>query len=88
VTGERGVVRVPPEPTNDNLLVGDIYLRPGGRVSGEHIHPGFTEAFTVVRGRLGSATAAASCRPTPEPGSRSRPASPMTSGTPAARRRT
>jgi quercetin dioxygenase-like cupin family protein len=53
VTGERGVVRVPPEPTNDNLLVGDIYLRPGGRVSGEHIHPGFTEAFTVVRGRLG-----------------------------------
>jgi mannose-6-phosphate isomerase-like protein (cupin superfamily) len=53
VTGERGIVRVPPGPANGDLLVADIYLRPGARVSGEHVHPAFTEAFTVVRGRLG-----------------------------------
>jgi quercetin dioxygenase-like cupin family protein len=52
VTGERAVVRVPPDPANDHLLVVDLYLRPGGAVSGEHLHPSTTETFTVVRGRL------------------------------------
>ena len=32
VTGERGVVRVPPQEANGNLLVVDLYLQPGGRV--------------------------------------------------------
>jgi quercetin dioxygenase-like cupin family protein len=52
VTGERGVVRIPPTPANGHLLVADLYLRPGGAVSGEHVHPTATETFTVVRGRL------------------------------------
>jgi predicted N-acetyltransferase YhbS/quercetin dioxygenase-like cupin family protein len=52
VTGERGVVRVTPTTANGHLLVVDLYLRPGGRVAGEHVHPVTTEAFTVVRGRL------------------------------------
>ncbi len=39
VTGERGVVRVPPSEANGHLLVVDLYLRPGGRVAGEHVHP-------------------------------------------------
>jgi predicted N-acetyltransferase YhbS/quercetin dioxygenase-like cupin family protein len=52
VTGERGVVRVAPREANGHLLVVDLYLRPGGAVSGEHVHPAATEAFTVVRGRL------------------------------------
>jgi quercetin dioxygenase-like cupin family protein len=53
VTGERGVVRVPPTPTNGQLLVVDLYVRPGGAVAGEHVHPSTTETFTVVRGELG-----------------------------------
>lgn len=52
VTGERGVVRVAPQEANGHLLVVDLYLRPGGAVAGEHVHPVTTEAFTVVRGRL------------------------------------
>jgi predicted N-acetyltransferase YhbS/quercetin dioxygenase-like cupin family protein len=52
VTGERGVVRVPPSEANGHLLVVDLYLRPGARVAGEHVHPVSTEAFTCVRGRL------------------------------------
>jgi mannose-6-phosphate isomerase-like protein (cupin superfamily) len=53
VTGERGIVRVPPRQSNGDLLAVDLYLRPGGAVAGEHIHPALTESFTVVRGRLG-----------------------------------
>ena len=52
VTGERGVVRVPPTEANGHLLVVDLYLRPGSKVAGEHVHPVTTEAFTTVRGRL------------------------------------
>jgi predicted N-acetyltransferase YhbS/quercetin dioxygenase-like cupin family protein len=52
VTGERGIVRVPPQEDNGHLLVVDLYLRPGGRVAGEHVHPVTTEAFTVVHGQL------------------------------------
>jgi predicted N-acetyltransferase YhbS/mannose-6-phosphate isomerase-like protein (cupin superfamily) len=52
VTGERGVVRVAPQEANGHLLVVDLYLRPGGAVAGEHVHPVITETFTVVRGRL------------------------------------
>ena len=52
VTGERGVVRVPPSQANGHLLVVDLYLRPGAKVAGEHVHPGATEAFTCVSGRL------------------------------------
>jgi quercetin dioxygenase-like cupin family protein len=52
VTGERGVVRVPPRRSNGHLLVVDLYVRPGGAVAGEHIHPSTTETFTVVRGEL------------------------------------
>jgi mannose-6-phosphate isomerase-like protein (cupin superfamily) len=53
VTGERGVVRVPPQHSNGHLLVVDLYVRPGGAVAGEHVHPATTETFTVVRGELG-----------------------------------
>jgi mannose-6-phosphate isomerase-like protein (cupin superfamily) len=52
VTGESRVVRVPPTEANGHLLVADLYLRPGGRVAGEHVHPVAREAFTVVRGEL------------------------------------
>ena len=39
--------------SNGELLVADLYVRPGGAVMGEHVHPAIEESFTVVRGRLG-----------------------------------
>jgi quercetin dioxygenase-like cupin family protein len=53
VTGERAVVRVGTEQTDGELLVVDLYVRPGGGVMGEHFHPKIEECFTIVRGRLG-----------------------------------
>ena len=53
VTGERVVVRVGTEESEGNLLVADAYVRPGGAVAGEHVHPAIEEYFTVVRGRVG-----------------------------------
>ena len=52
-TGERAVVRVGTAESNEELLVADLYVRPGGGVMGEHVHPAIEESFTVVRGRLG-----------------------------------
>jgi hypothetical protein len=37
VTGERAVIRVTPLPSNGYALVADLYVRPGGAVTGEHI---------------------------------------------------
>jgi quercetin dioxygenase-like cupin family protein len=53
ITGERVVVRVGTEESEDQLLEVDTYVRPGGAVTGEHIHPAIEESFTVVSGRVG-----------------------------------
>ena len=53
VTGERVVVRVGTEDSGGELLVVDGYVKPGGAVTGEHVHPAIEENFTVVRGRVG-----------------------------------
>lgn len=53
VTGEHLVIRVAPQESNGYVVVGDLYVRPGGALAGEHIHPATVEAFTVVRGRVG-----------------------------------
>jgi quercetin dioxygenase-like cupin family protein len=53
VTGERVVVRVGTEDSGGELLEIDAYVRPGGAVTGEHVHPAIEEYFTVVRGRVG-----------------------------------
>jgi quercetin dioxygenase-like cupin family protein len=53
VTGERVVVRVGTEDSGGELLVVEAYVRPGGAVTGEHVHPAIEEYFTVVRGRMG-----------------------------------
>lgn len=52
-TGERGVIRVVPDESNGYRLAADVYVRPGGAVAGEHVHPQFTETYTMVRGQLG-----------------------------------
>jgi quercetin dioxygenase-like cupin family protein len=53
VTGERAVVRKGSEDTNDQYLLADLYVRPGGRVVGEHVHSYLTERFQVLRGTVG-----------------------------------
>ena len=53
VTGERAVVRVGTAESGGELLVADLYVRPGGAVMGEHFHPAMEESFAAVRGRLG-----------------------------------
>lgn len=53
VTGERAVVIVGTEETDGERLVADLYIRPGGAVVGEHVHPIISETFTVVSGRIG-----------------------------------
>jgi mannose-6-phosphate isomerase-like protein (cupin superfamily) len=53
VTGERVVVRVGTEESGGDLLVADLYVRPGGAVAGEHVHTRIEEWFTVRRGRVG-----------------------------------
>jgi quercetin dioxygenase-like cupin family protein len=52
-TGERGVIRVGTDTTGGELLVVDLYIRPGGAVIGEHLHPAMEERFTMLRGRVG-----------------------------------
>ena len=52
ITGERAVVRVGTEDSGGDLLVCDVYVRPGGRVAAEHVHPAIEEWFTVVSGRV------------------------------------
>jgi len=53
VTGERAVVRIGTDETSGELLVVDLYVRPGGAVMGEHVHPAIEERFTVLRGQVG-----------------------------------
>jgi mannose-6-phosphate isomerase-like protein (cupin superfamily) len=53
VTGERVVVRVGTEDSGGELLVADLYVRPGGAVAGEHVHARIEEWFTVQEGRIG-----------------------------------
>jgi len=53
VTGERVVVRVGTEETGGELLVVEGFIKPGGAVTGEHVHQAIEEWFTVVRGRIG-----------------------------------
>jgi quercetin dioxygenase-like cupin family protein len=53
VTGERVVVRVGTEDSGGDLLAVDGHIKPGGAVTGEHVHPAIDEDFTVLRGQVG-----------------------------------
>ena len=53
VTGEKIVVRVGTEDSGGQLLAVDGYVRPGGAVVGEHVHPAIEETFEVVSGLVG-----------------------------------
>ena len=51
-TGERAVILTDPRTDPSRRLVAHLYVRPGGRVALEHIHPTLTERFVVLRGAL------------------------------------
>ena len=53
VTGERAIVRIGSEESTDGWFATDLYVQPGGAVSGEHVHPNIIERFTVQRGKVG-----------------------------------
>lgn len=55
VTGERVVIRLGTQETGGERLIADVYVRPGGAVFGEHIHPSIDETFTILKGRVGIA---------------------------------
>jgi quercetin dioxygenase-like cupin family protein len=49
VTREYAVLRHPAANARSST-VADLYARPGAAVAHEHVHPGLTETFTVMRG--------------------------------------
>lgn len=51
-TGERGVLVKTPWEGEDDSLVADLYVQPGGAVVGEHVHHDFDERFTVKEGKI------------------------------------
>jgi quercetin dioxygenase-like cupin family protein len=52
-TGERVVILTDPNQHPDRVLVGHLFVAPGGRVAAEHFHPTLTERFHVLRGQVG-----------------------------------
>lgn len=52
VTGDRAIVLVGTQDSQDGRIVAFLGVRPGGAVLGEHIHPSITERLKVVSGRL------------------------------------
>jgi mannose-6-phosphate isomerase-like protein (cupin superfamily) len=53
VTGERAVVRLGSEDSDEDRAIVDLDVRPGGAVAGEHVHPVTEESFTVEQGQVG-----------------------------------
>ncbi len=53
VTGERAMVRGGTEDSDGELLVAELFVKPGGAVVGEHVHTSIEEWFTVLSGRVG-----------------------------------
>jgi quercetin dioxygenase-like cupin family protein len=52
ITGEKIVFLQTAKDTNGKLLEIDLFVRPGGYVAAEHIHPKQDEEFEVLSGRL------------------------------------
>jgi mannose-6-phosphate isomerase-like protein (cupin superfamily) len=52
VTGERVIVRIGGDDTGGERLLCDLYVQPGGRVAGAHVHRTLSERFEVVSGTL------------------------------------
>ena len=59
VTGERAVVLRGDAESGGASLVVHLVVRPGGAVTGAHVHPALEESFQVLEGRLGTLVAGA-----------------------------
>ena len=66
VTGERAVVLRGDAESGGSSLVVHLVVRPGGEVTGAHVHPALEERFQVLEGRLGTLVGGA--KRTLEPG--------------------
>jgi mannose-6-phosphate isomerase-like protein (cupin superfamily) len=53
VSGERSVVRQGSDDTDGELVVADLYLRPGAGGPREHAHSYLHETFEILDGRVG-----------------------------------
>lgn len=53
VAGQRVVIRLGTQETGGERLLADFYIRPGGAVVTEHVHPGIDETITILKGRVG-----------------------------------
>ena len=53
ITGERAVILTDPDEHPERVLVAHLFVKPGGRVAGEHFHPTLTERFHILRGQVG-----------------------------------
>jgi quercetin dioxygenase-like cupin family protein len=53
VTGERVVLLVDAREHPEQVLVSHLFIRPGGRVAGAHVHPTVEERFLVLSGEVG-----------------------------------
>jgi hypothetical protein len=52
VTSEYARVLELPWRNPENRVVAELRARPGGRVAGEHFHPGLHERFSALEGEL------------------------------------
>jgi quercetin dioxygenase-like cupin family protein len=59
VTGERAVVLRGDAESGGRSLMVHLVVRPGGAVTGAHIHPALNERFCVLEGKLGTRVAGA-----------------------------
>lgn len=53
VTGEHVVLLTDPREHPDEVLVGHLFVAPGGRVAAPHLHPTIRERFLVMKGHVG-----------------------------------
>jgi mannose-6-phosphate isomerase-like protein (cupin superfamily) len=52
-TGQRAIMLVGSEESQDGLIAYHLFVRPGGSGLREHVHPTITERFRVLGGRVG-----------------------------------
>jgi mannose-6-phosphate isomerase-like protein (cupin superfamily) len=51
-TGQRAIVLLGTEDSQDGPIALHLFVRPGGRDLGEHLHPALSERFRVLSGRV------------------------------------
>jgi mannose-6-phosphate isomerase-like protein (cupin superfamily) len=52
-TGQRAIMLLGTEDSQDGPIAFHLFVRPGGGDLGEHVHPSLTERFRVLSGRVG-----------------------------------